>query len=566
MPTIPLIDVKAQYAPLIPELEARFRAVLDSGNFIRGENYWAFEEEAAAYLGVTKTIGVANGTDAIVLVLDAMEIGPGDEVICPAFTFYATAESIAQRGASPVFVDIDPATLNVDVQDVAAKITDKTRALMPVHLFGRPAPMEELVGLGVPVIEDAAQAFGAPGVAALGIASTYSFFPTKNLFCLGDGGLVATSDDELADRVRMLSFHGSRDKKDFDFVGYNSRLDEMQAVVPAAVPRAHRRVEPRPPRGRRALRGARARRARRAAGGRARPHLPPLRLPLAGTRRDPRRADRGRHCVGRVLHDAAASPACASLPRLRAGLAAGNRARRARDLLRSTLAGNPGRRAGAGGRGGAFCGRRRLPRMRLLNRHRLWQVLVDAAIVAVAWILAFELRFDHGLPVYYSTLLHRTLPIVMAIQLAVFIAFGFYNRWWRYVSVHDMWSLVRGVIVACVVADLTVYFISPVHNVRLPRTIAVTDFLLVLGMVAGVRLLARTVMERPGTNVVARGKEVIVIGAGDAGRLIVQEMQRSRMLNVHADRIRRRRPAQAELADHGRARARHARGAAAHPA
>jgi dTDP-4-amino-4,6-dideoxygalactose transaminase len=229
VPTIPLIDVKAQYAPLIPELEARFRAVLDSGNFIRGENYWAFEEEAAAYLGVTKTIGVANGTDAIVLVLDAMEIGPGDEVICPAFTFYATAESIAQRGATPVFVDIDPATLNVDVQDVAAKITDKTRALMPVHLFGRPAPMEELVALGVPVIEDAAQAFGAPGVSALGAASTYSFFPTKNLFCLGDGGLVATSDDELADRVRMLSFHGSRDKKDFDFVGYNSRLDEMQA-------------------------------------------------------------------------------------------------------------------------------------------------------------------------------------------------------------------------------------------------------------------------------------------------------------------------------------------------
>jgi FlaA1/EpsC-like NDP-sugar epimerase len=169
--------------------------------------------------------------------------------------------------------------------------------------------------------------------------------------------------------------------------------------------------------------------------------------------------------------------------------------------------------------------------MRLLNRHRLWQLLVDAAIVAVAWVLAFELRFDHGLPVYYSTLLNRTLPIVIAIQLAVFIAFGFYNRWWRYVSVHDMWSLARGVVVACVVADLTVYFISPVHNVRLPRTIAVTDFLLVLGMVAGVRLLARTVMERPGTNVVARGKEVIVIGAGDAGRLIVQEMQRSRMLN-----------------------------------
>ena len=170
--------------------------------------------------------------------------------------------------------------------------------------------------------------------------------------------------------------------------------------------------------------------------------------------------------------------------------------------------------------------------MRLLNRHRLWQLLVDGTLVALAWFLAFELRFDHGLPVYYTTLLHRTLPLVVAIQLAVFVAFGFYNRWWRYVSVHDMWSLVRGVAVACIVADLTVYFISPVHNVRLPRTIAVTDFLLTLAFVAGVRLLARTVMERPGSNVVARGKEVIVIGAGDAGRLIVQEMQRSRMLNV----------------------------------
>jgi dTDP-4-amino-4,6-dideoxygalactose transaminase len=230
VPTIPLVDVRSQYAPLISELEARFRAVLDGGQFIRGENYWAFEEEAAAYLGVRRTIGVANGTDALVLVLDALEIGPDDEVICPAFTFYATAEAIARRGATPVFADIDPVTLNVDPQDVAAKITDRTRALMPVHLFGRPAPMDELVGLGLPVIEDAAQAFGAPGVARLGAISTYSFFPTKNLFCLGDGGLVATNDEHLADRVRLLSFHGSRDKTDFDFVGYNSRLDELQAA------------------------------------------------------------------------------------------------------------------------------------------------------------------------------------------------------------------------------------------------------------------------------------------------------------------------------------------------
>src|SRR5579872_2429240 len=226
---IPLVDVKAQFAPLMPELEARFREVLGSGQFIRGPHYYAFQNEAAAFLGVSKTVGVANGTDAIVIVLDAMEIGPGDEVVCPAFTFYATAESIARRGATPVFADIDPATMNVDVDDVAAKITSRTRALMPVHLFGRPAPMDELAALGVPVIEDAAQAFGAPGVAKQGLVSTYSFFPTKNLFCLGDGGLVASNDEELADRIQMLSFHGSRDKTEFDFVGYNSRLDELQA-------------------------------------------------------------------------------------------------------------------------------------------------------------------------------------------------------------------------------------------------------------------------------------------------------------------------------------------------
>jgi dTDP-4-amino-4,6-dideoxygalactose transaminase len=226
---IPLVDVKGQYAPLQAELEARFSEILAGGQFIRGPHYYAFQEEAAAFLGVSKTIGVANGTDALVIVLDAMEIGPGDEVICPAFTFYATAESIARRGATPVFADIDPVTLNLDPEDVAAKITERTRAIMPVHLFGRPAAMDELAALGVPLIEDAAQAFGAPGVATRGLVSTYSFFPTKNLFCLGDGGLVATSDEELAERVKVLAFHGSRDKVDFDFVGYNSRLDEVQA-------------------------------------------------------------------------------------------------------------------------------------------------------------------------------------------------------------------------------------------------------------------------------------------------------------------------------------------------
>jgi dTDP-4-amino-4,6-dideoxygalactose transaminase len=229
MQKIPLVDVRSQYAPLIPQLEERFREVLDGGQFIRGTHYYAFQQEAAAFLGVKDTVGVANGTDALVIVLDALEIGPGDEVICPAFTFYATAESIARRGATPVFAEVDPVTLNLDREDVAAKITGRTRAIMPVHLFGRPADVESLTQLGLPVIEDAAQAFGAPGVAQLGAVSTYSFFPTKNLFCLGDGGLVASNDEELAERVRVLAFHGSRDKVDFEFVGYNSRLDEVQA-------------------------------------------------------------------------------------------------------------------------------------------------------------------------------------------------------------------------------------------------------------------------------------------------------------------------------------------------
>jgi len=167
----------------------------------------------------------------------------------------------------------------------------------------------------------------------------------------------------------------------------------------------------------------------------------------------------------------------------------------------------------------------------LLSPHRVWQLLVDAAIVAASWWLAFELRFDHGLPLGYSRLFNRTILLVLAIKLIVFIAFGFYNRWWRYVSIRDMWAAARGVIVACLVADVTVYLVSPVHGFRLPRSIAATDLLLTLAFVAGSRLLARTVIERPGLTMVARGKEVVVIGAGDAGRLIVQEMQRSRMLN-----------------------------------
>jgi dTDP-4-amino-4,6-dideoxygalactose transaminase len=228
---IPLVDVKAQYAPILPQLSERLAEVLEAGVFILGPNVKAFEEEAAALLGVPQTIGVANGTDALVLVLDAMGIGPGDEVICPAFTFFATAESIARRGATPVFAEIDPATLNLDPDDVAQRVTERTKAIMPVHLFGRPMPLAPLVRLGLPIVEDAAQAFGADGVGTTGAASTFSFFPTKNLFALGDGGLVAVTDEALGERIRLLRFHGSRAKVDFELIGYNSRLDELQAAV-----------------------------------------------------------------------------------------------------------------------------------------------------------------------------------------------------------------------------------------------------------------------------------------------------------------------------------------------
>ncbi len=165
-----------------------------------------------------------------------------------------------------------------------------------------------------------------------------------------------------------------------------------------------------------------------------------------------------------------------------------------------------------------------------INRHRLWQLVADAGLVALAWYLAFELRFDRGVPPYYDTLFRRTILIVVAIKLAVFVLSGFYDRWWRYVSVRDMWGAARGVTIASLVAGLTVYFFSPVGQVRLPRSVAILDWLLLLGLVAGTRLLARTVIERPGMGIVARGKEVLVVGAGDAGQLVIRELQRNRQL------------------------------------
>ena len=230
-PPIPLADTKAQYEALLPELRRVIDEVLVSSRFVLGPNVEAFEREAAAYLGVPETIGVGNGTDAIVIALDAMGVGSGDEVICPAFTFFATAEAIARTGATPVFAEIDPQTLVLDPEDVAARMTPRTKAIVPVHLFGRPAPLEELAELGIPLLEDAAQAFGSPAIAQVGVASTFSFYPSKNLFGLGDGGLIGCRDEELGERIRLLRFHGSKAKLIFEHVGYNSRLDEIQAAA-----------------------------------------------------------------------------------------------------------------------------------------------------------------------------------------------------------------------------------------------------------------------------------------------------------------------------------------------
>ena len=231
---IPHVDVKAQYAPLLDELKERLSAVLDSGRFILGPEVRAFEEEAARYLGAREAVGVANGTDALVLVLEALGVGAGDEVVCPSFTFYATAEAVSRVGATPVFCEIEPGSLNLDPADVAARVSERTKAILAVHLFGRPADLTALPA-GVPVIEDAAQAFGATvgraKAGAVGVAGTFSFFPTKNLFGLGDGGLVTSNDPRLADRIRVLRFHGSRDKERFDAIGMNSRLDEIQAAA-----------------------------------------------------------------------------------------------------------------------------------------------------------------------------------------------------------------------------------------------------------------------------------------------------------------------------------------------
>jgi dTDP-4-amino-4,6-dideoxygalactose transaminase len=233
--SVPLFDTSSALAPLREELRAAIAKVLDSERYILGPEVEAFEREFAAYCGAKQAVGVANGTEAITIALRALGVGPGDEVVVPSFTFYASAEAIPPTGATPVFCDIDPATYCVTAETVKAALTPRTKAVIAVHLFGNVAPVAEIEALGVPVLEDAAQAAGSqsatgrPG--ALGKVATFSFFPSKNLGCFGDGGMITTSDAELAERVRVLRFHGSHDKVSYEQVGYNSRLDELQAAV-----------------------------------------------------------------------------------------------------------------------------------------------------------------------------------------------------------------------------------------------------------------------------------------------------------------------------------------------
>ena len=235
--SVPLFDTSGPQAPLRDELRARVTAVLDRGVYILGQEVAAFETEWADYLGAGHAIGVANGTEALTIALRALGVGPGDDVVVPSFTFYASAEAIPPTGARPVFCDVDPDTFCVTPDTVRAAMTPKTKAVIVVHLFGNVAPVREIEALvGVPVVEDAAQAAGSrasDGVraGAMGAVATFSFFPSKNLGAFGDGGAIVSNDAELAERVRTLRFHGSRDKVTFDQVGYNSRLDEIQAAI-----------------------------------------------------------------------------------------------------------------------------------------------------------------------------------------------------------------------------------------------------------------------------------------------------------------------------------------------
>jgi dTDP-4-amino-4,6-dideoxygalactose transaminase len=236
---IPILDLTAQYRSLKPDIDKAIADVLVSGNFIMGPNVDAFEKEIASYLGVGHAITLNSGTDALHLALRALGVGPGDEVITTPHTFVATTEAIGMVGATPVFVDIDPATYTIDPAAIGRAVTSRTRAILPVHLYGLPADLDAIVEIaqrrGIYVVEDCAQAIGAEvggrKAGSLGHIGCFSFFPSKNLGAYGDGGMATTNDAKLAERLRALRLHGGLKKYHHDVLGVNSRLDELQAAI-----------------------------------------------------------------------------------------------------------------------------------------------------------------------------------------------------------------------------------------------------------------------------------------------------------------------------------------------
>jgi len=235
---VPMLDLVAEHAPYREDLQTAFERVLDSGRFVLGPEVEAFEREIAEWIGVPNAIGVSNGSDALLLALQAVGVGPGDEVICPTYTFFATSGAVARLGAKPVFVDSAECCYNLRADQVVAKIGPKTKAIIAVHLFGQCADMDPILTAaqkhGIPVIEDAAQALGAKDkgrqAGTMGTLGTFSFFPTKNLGALGEGGLITTKDASLAEKIRKLRVHGAKQKYFHEMIGGNFRLHELQAA------------------------------------------------------------------------------------------------------------------------------------------------------------------------------------------------------------------------------------------------------------------------------------------------------------------------------------------------
>jgi len=238
-PNIQMVDLTTQYKKIKPEIDEAIHSVLDSGHYILGKEVGEFEAAAAKYLGTKHAIGCASGTDALQVAMMALNIGPGDEVVTTPFTFVATTETIVLLGAKPVYVDIDPLTFNIDPAAVEAAISPRTKAIMPVHLYGHAVDMDPLMAVarkhGIPIIEDTAQAMGSEykgkKVGGIGQLGCISFYPSKNLGAFGDAGMVVTNDDTLADKVRTIIMHGSRKRYHHESIGVNSRLDTLQAAI-----------------------------------------------------------------------------------------------------------------------------------------------------------------------------------------------------------------------------------------------------------------------------------------------------------------------------------------------